>query len=335
MTLLPNQIEAPVKVFELLFCYQDSCLQLQEEKRSTKDLLNTCRSVLDSFSDINHLGYFPSSYTKNVIFLKFEEILKQKIKKFSVIGASETTYRLWYNYILLELLHQIEKIEFFDPHHDELQEMRQTIINRLDSYLKFQIQRRSITFIQNTYTGFDTEFELENEKKHLNKLLSIQLANQTRTLIKIPLYSILDLSYIHPLTAEISQNSKQISEDSQQLSESQVLNASMKTVISKIRNARDFNSCVNISFSLIDLLKNVQGVKWYEDHKRDQIVFAFPLTPLRSRIFFPDGGISLKQVIDFSNDLTSQDHLNSIRSITSTMNGMDFDFEFDSRKIIS
>ena len=332
MTLLPKQIEVPVKVFDLLFFFQDSCLQLQDEKRSTKALLTTCRSVLDSFSEINHLGYFPSTFTKNVFYLKFEEILKQKIKKFSVIGASETTYRLWYNYILLELLHQIEKIEFFDPHHDELQEMRQTIINRLDSYLKFQIQRRSITILQNTYTGFDTEFELENEKKHLNKLLSIQLANQTRTLIKIPLYSILDLSYIHPLTSEISQNSEQISEDSQ-VSESQVLNASLKTVISKIRNAKDFNSCVNISFSLIDLLKTVQGIKWYEDHKRDQIVFAFPLTPLRSRIFFPDGGMSLKKVIAISNDLSSLDLLNSLRSLTSTMDGMDF--EFNSRKIIS
>jgi hypothetical protein len=38
----------------------------------------------------------------------------------------------------------------------------------------------------------------------LNKLVSVQLAVQTRTLIKVPLYSLQDIGYIHPLTSEIS-----------------------------------------------------------------------------------------------------------------------------------
>ena len=41
-------------------------------------------------------------------------------------------------------------------------------------------------------------------KKFLNKLLSVQLAIQTITLIKVPLYTITDISYIHPLTSEIT-----------------------------------------------------------------------------------------------------------------------------------
>lgn len=62
-----------------------------------------------------------------------------------------------------------------------------------------QVQKRGVTVIQNTYTGFDTEYELQDPKKNLNKLLSVQIATRCRTLIKIPLYKTHDISYIHPL----------------------------------------------------------------------------------------------------------------------------------------
>lgn len=61
-----------------------------------------------------------------------------------------------------------------------------------------------MSIIQNISTGFDTEYENEYPKKFLNKLLSVQLAIQTRTLIKVPLYTIIDISYIQPLTSEIT-----------------------------------------------------------------------------------------------------------------------------------
>ena len=76
--------------------------------------------------------------------------------------------------------------------------------NRLDPYLRMQIQKRGVTVIQNTYTGFDTEYELLDEKKYLNKLLSVQIAVQSRTIIKIPLYNYYDIAFVHPLTSEIT-----------------------------------------------------------------------------------------------------------------------------------
>jgi hypothetical protein len=61
-----------------------------------------------------------------------------------------------------------------------------------------------VTVIQNIYTGFDTEYELSDYSKSINKLISTQMAVQTRTMIKLPLYKPFDISFVHPLTFEIS-----------------------------------------------------------------------------------------------------------------------------------
>lgn len=86
----------------------------------------------------------------------------------------------------------------------DLENLKIDLTSRLDPYLKLQIQKRGVTIIENTYTGFDTEYELVDEKKHLNKLISFQLAIQSRTLIKIPLYKTYDIAFVHPLTSEIT-----------------------------------------------------------------------------------------------------------------------------------
>jgi len=56
----------------------------------------------------------------------------------------------------------------------ELKNLRTDLISRLDPILEYKVHKRGITIIQNTYTGFDTEYKLLNFKKNLNKLLSVQ-----------------------------------------------------------------------------------------------------------------------------------------------------------------
>ena len=86
----------------------------------------------------------------------------------------------------------------------DLLTLKHTLINRLDPYLRLQVQKRGMTIFQNVYTAFDTEYELESYKKSMNKLISTQIAVQARTIIKVPLFKPLDISYVHPLTSEIS-----------------------------------------------------------------------------------------------------------------------------------
>lgn len=86
----------------------------------------------------------------------------------------------------------------------DLEQLRVDLISKVDPSLRFQIQERGISVIQNTYTGFDSEYELHNLSKHLNNLISVQLAVQGRTLIKVPVYKTMDISYIHPLNSTIT-----------------------------------------------------------------------------------------------------------------------------------
>lgn len=104
-------------------------------------------------------------------------------------------------YRLKELHKEEEEILY---NFTDLEELRRSLLSRFDPYLRFQIQKRGISIIHNTYTGFDPEYELKDSKNFLNKLISVQLAVQSRTLFKVPLYNTLDISYIHPLTSELS-----------------------------------------------------------------------------------------------------------------------------------
>lgn len=88
----------------------------------------------------------------------------------------------------------------------ELDCMKKVFFNRLDPILRFQLQKRGVTIIQNVYVGFDTEFEELKLVKNHNKLLSVQLATQDRTLVKVPLNTIQDINYIHPLTSDITRS---------------------------------------------------------------------------------------------------------------------------------
>jgi hypothetical protein len=103
----------------------------------------------------------------------------------------------------------VSDIEYLNT--DELEELyayltslREILRSKLDQYLKTQIQKRGITILENTYTGFDSEFEILDVKKNLNKMISAQTAVQRRTIIKIPLYHPYDVSYVNPLSSEIS-----------------------------------------------------------------------------------------------------------------------------------
>jgi hypothetical protein len=78
--------------------------------------------------------------------------------------------------------------------------LKAKLFEKLDPFLRFQL-KSGITIIQNSYSGFDTEYELEDPQRFLNKLVSVQLAVQGRTLVKVPMYTVQDIIYI-PLTNE-------------------------------------------------------------------------------------------------------------------------------------
>jgi len=161
----------------------------------------------------------------------------------------------------------------------ELEFLKNDLLSRLDPYIRFQFQKRGITVIQNIYTGFDTEYELLDNKKNLNKLVSTQAAVQSRVLIKIPLYKTMDVSYIHPLTSEISNFYKPEPDEwhapdlltsadmdlnglgdvkGKKLDELKIINESLRVCTSKIRSDL-FSTLDCLNTSIIENLKGLVG----------------------------------------------------------------------------
>ena len=206
---------------------------------------------------------------------------------------------------------------------DDLYNLRQVLLSRFDQYLKFQVQKRGITVIQNTYTGFDCEYQLDDARKFKNRLLSTQTAVQRRTIVKVPLYNPYDISYVHPLDSQISNiyknkvdlhegfkytfldSPKPGSNDSKKrLNELKVINNCLKYSITNIRKML-FQSVDEVNSSIIEALKGVEGVSHFEDLKHDQIVFVLPLTPLITKIDFPTKGFCFGDLLRMSDDSSS------------------------------
>lgn len=102
---------------------------------------------------------------------------------------------MWYNYIFINVYYLIAKmlrdyavkgnVMFKDLKFDtfseceliaELEFLKKTLHSRFDQYLKFQLQKRGITLLHNTYTGFDSESEINFAQKFQKICISIQTA---------------------------------------------------------------------------------------------------------------------------------------------------------------
>lgn len=210
---------------------------------------------------------------------------------------------------------EIEKLGIDSSHQLEellcaLETARVDLLGRLEQYIKFQFQWRGITLIQNSYCGFDTEYEVFNEGKNLNKLISAQTAIQRRSIIKVPAYHNYDISYVHPLNSCVSNtyNSKVGMVDNakykfthknsffvnnkfrKDLDEITILNNSLKHTISLVKEY-SMGPLISVNELIIERLKEAAGVEnFYYDSKHDQFVFIFPLSSLVTNIVYPENG---------------------------------------------
>lgn len=315
------------------------------------------------------------------MFLKIKDhLIQEGLKTNSVdFGSNVNSYSLWYNFLLINLIALIMKTlkdsintpVDCEGYHDtlvDLESLQVTIVSFLDPYLRFQVQKRGITVIQNTYTGFDTEYELTDPVKCLNKLVSVQRAVQGRMLIKVPLYRTYDISYIHPLTSDItnlykpvytswcnnrsnshsdlvslnsdsvnlpSGRSKNVNINvnvngtvpgSETVIEMCLLNESLKKCIVSIRLTKH-RSLDLINNSFIEELYGLEGVTFFEDPKKDQIVFALPLTNKKTKICYPKK-YSMQRLVKQSMKDSRNMHVKSFKSIVDRLSRSRFLYDW-------
>jgi len=362
-------------------------------KYSVLEVLCCVNSLFRFLGSINKRGYVTEKCLSNCFVAFIMSHLEHFNFESKLLANSELPYTMWFNYLFISFYYLvIERIkvlkangdaDFSDDESLELLEdlecCKVDLLSRMDQYLKMQIQKRGITVIQNTYAGFDTEYVIK--EGDLNELVSAQVAVYERTILKIPLYHAYNISYINPLSSEVSDIyvNKINSGDSYKYSFTpvEVIVQSDSDFIDKdgvshrvTKDRKDkkvkvnemflLNQCLLYSVELvrtflygdlyeknrvlIDYFKGLcneiefnpeneevhcfKGAYCFDDFKRDQFVFAFPLSPLRTKISFPSGGnFGLNELFDLARDQntlfdedidydSTQKYLNYFRSIS-------------------
>lgn len=69
----------------------------------------------------------------------------------------------------------------------DVKNLRRGIVTMLHPSIANKLRNRGLSIFLNTFTGYDSEYELKSSLKMTNKLLSIQLATNTSLYLKVPI----------------------------------------------------------------------------------------------------------------------------------------------------
>lgn len=287
-------------------------------KRSKDVLYKNINNLLKDLESVNSKGFvneldiskYPIisdlavSFTKHPKYLKGKEIFE--------------TYKWVFNILVLNLYFITVQVEsdFFKEEADSESDLRsdfavlsRNLYGKLDPSIRQKLQKRGISLIQNIYTGFDTEYKNINVK--YNKLLSVQLAVNTNTLIKIPFKKDYTVCEINPLTNE---EYGYYNRDEENFNYFKVENC-INLMINKIRTLKLANND-----SSIDLLREgLINLKIPCIRKKGFVVFKFPRTPIKQYIYVNsndnDKGFTFDNMVNQSNSLGVPSLLNSYDKI--------------------
>jgi hypothetical protein len=172
--------------------------------------------------------------------------------------------------------------------------------NSLDSSIKVKLKKQGITIMQNIYTGFDTEYK--HKEGIFNELISVQLAVNTRTILKVPKVDSYYACKIDTLNLYKKYSINKESKINYGLLES--------TIERCLRDLRTiyYNDYDNIVSGLYKGFK-----KLHEDNKLayfehdDYFVVALPRTPIVKYVYLDEDkkGFSFTDILKASNELGS------------------------------
>ena len=286
-----------VKIQGLTFQIFNEQISIDERELDNKKTFDSIQKILFDMTKIETKGFLNHTDLKK--FPVISTIIGNFTDKEKYITGNKVTesYKWLYNLIMMSLyelsIKKLNKIK--DGKNTDLEadyeSLSYNLFSKLDPSLRSKLQKKGISIIQNIYTGFDTEYKRVDSK--FNKLISVQLAVNTKTLLKIPKYSEYELSSLHALTNEsykLNKNEKDFNFE--------MLENSLKKCIKEIRSIKYKNNDISINV-LTEGLKRI-NIPYIE--KDDVWIFSFPRTPIQPFIFYENGeGYSFKDLIKQSN----------------------------------
>jgi hypothetical protein len=170
--------------------------------------------------------------------------------------------------------------------------LEKELYSRLDPSIREKLKNKGISIIQNIYTGYDSEYKAIDAKN--NELLSVQLAVNTKTLLKLPNNKAYSITKLNTLTGEVYDVSYSIYLDAQ------LLEKEINKCIKRIRLLSNFQI---IDDSVERIVKSLikEGVRYIENDK--EFIFTFERTPIDMwfKKVFNGEGYNFKDLVKISN----------------------------------
>lgn len=157
----------------------------------------------------------------------------------------------------------------------DMEVLSKMLYSQLDPSIRSKLQRRGISVIQNVYAGFDTEYQ--NIDTKTNKLLSVQLAINTRTLLKLPITTPYRLSTMNSQTKETYPQKPQ----DMKSFDYGLLELSIDDSIKSIRKAKYYRADEAMRL-LSDGVRSFKGSDYYEIE--DSLIVRLARTPMETYI---------------------------------------------------
>lgn len=259
------------------------------------------------------ISQFIKYFTNKEVYIKGNKVVESYKWIFNVLMTSLYEYSLKTMY-KMEQDSEIESDLMVD-----FEELVKNIFSRIDPSIRIKLQKRGISILQNIYTGFDTEYVNKGDP-NLNELLSVQLAVNTKSLLRIPKYSEYELSTIDTLTGEVYKLDK----DTEDFNFSMV-EKSLNRSIKEIR----FLKYKENDTSILILIKGLQFLKFPFFEKEDSFVFSFPRSPVQPFIYYNEGnGYSFINMVNQSNLIGGPYLKEDYEKITSLLKGISKEVHF-------
>lgn len=293
----------------------------------SKGVYNSVQQILIDVQKIDSKGFVNNTDLRQLpVISQFINYFTDKEEYFK--GNKVTESYKWIINVLMACLYEYSlKIMYKMEQGSEMESdlmidfevLIKNIFTRIDPSIRIKLQKRGLSVIQNIYTGFDTEYK--NKDVTFNELISVQLAVNTKTLLKVPKYTEYELSTLDTLTGEVYKINKDT-----ELFNFNMIEKSLNRIIKEIRYLKYKENDASISV----LIKGLKFLNYPQFEKDDAFVFSFPRSPVQPFIYYNDGkGYSFKDMINQSNLIGEPYLKGDYERLTELLNKISKEIHFD------
>jgi hypothetical protein len=278
----------------------------QFQTNKIEDQIKIVESVLASLDSISKKGYLASTDLRDFPivsdFLPFFLYNSNSNSKEFINGVNTVeSYKWIYNIVILSLylltIDSLNCLNLEDVEPDLISSFKNKadiLLSRVDSSIQHHMRKQGIRISQNSYLGFDTEFNQIEMCK--NKLISAQLAISSKLQIKLPLNQKYTLSML-----DVESNKLHRVKNTSDEFNYKKVETSIQYLIQQIRSIKF--GCYDENMTVLaECLKEIRGMSYCETN--GSIIFTVPNTPIQPYICF-NSSFSLKELMKVATSIST------------------------------